>query len=137
MRGTDTPAEAVVIDASALIDLLADLDGAQAVHERLRGTVLHAPSHLDAEVLSALGRLSRAGELDEHHVEAALDRLAALPVHRHSAHELVSGAWARRGNLRLVDALYVELAHRLRLTLLTTDNRLDRACGIAEAVTQP
>lgn len=51
--------ETVVVDASMLVDLLAETDYAAAVTARLRGTALHAPALLDAEVLSALGRLHR------------------------------------------------------------------------------
>lgn len=134
MSAVPVPGEPVVIDASAVVDLLGDLDGAVAVHDRLRGTVLHAPAHMDAEVLSALGRLSRSRELAEVDVESGLSQLAGMPVHRHAVGDLLVGAWARRADLRLVDALYVELAHQLRAPLLTTDHRLARVCGIAESI---
>jgi len=39
----------------------------------------------------------------------------------------VLGAWARRDQLRLADALYVELAVSLGLSLITTDRRLHPA----------
>ncbi|MDQ0380416.1 type II toxin-antitoxin system VapC family toxin [Amycolatopsis thermophila] len=131
---TDVPAEIVVLDASVLVDLLAGTDLAAAAKERLPGTVLHAPAHLDAEVLSALGRLERAGHLGATDVEAALASLATIPLTRHPVVELVPGAWARRADLRLVDALYVELAARLRTRVLTTDHRLARATPLAEGI---
>jgi predicted nucleic acid-binding protein len=37
---------------------------------------------------------------------------------------LLNGAWARRDTLRLTDALYVQLAAKEDLPLLTTDERL-------------
>ncbi len=114
----------VVVDASALVDLLLDNALGRAVRLRLAGHVLLAPSHLDAEVLSALGRLHRAGRLAPHDVEDLLGQLAAAPVHRHAVKDLVLGAWARRDRLRLVDALYVELARSRGLLLVTTDRRL-------------
>jgi hypothetical protein len=43
------------------------------VRAHMRGHELHAPAHLDAEVLSALGRLHRAGEVPQTSVSAALD----------------------------------------------------------------
>lgn len=52
-------AEALVIDASALLEALLGTELGWAVRARLRGGDLHAPAHLDAEVLSALGRLHR------------------------------------------------------------------------------
>lgn len=114
----------VVIDASALVDLLLGHTLGLVVRRRLTGQVLHAPAHLDAEVLSALGRLHRAGELGTSHVEGQLTALALAPVQRHPVHELLGGAWARRHRLRLADALYVELATRLDCPLVTTDPRL-------------
>lgn len=133
---TETKArEHVVVDASALVDLLSDAVSAPAVRERLRGTVLNAPAHLDAEVLSALGRMYRAGELPATKIDAALERLTAMPVTRHPVADLLIGAWARRDDLRLVDALYVEVAARLHAPLLTLDGRLARASSLAHAIT--
>lgn len=117
------PAE-VVVDASALVDLLLGNPLGQAVGRRLAGQVLHAPAHVDAEVLSALGRLHRAGDLSASEVTTMLDALTAAPITRHPPAELVHGAWQRRHQLRLVDALYVELASRLERPLVTTDRRL-------------
>lgn len=125
------------MDASVLVDLLAGTDVAPAARDRLANVVLHAPAHLDAEVLSALGRLNLAGELETRDVEAALVHLAALPLTRHDLPPLVAGAWARRTDLRLLDALYVELAERLGVRVLTTDHRLARACPVAEAIAGP
>jgi predicted nucleic acid-binding protein len=126
--------EVVVVDASTLVDLLVDAPSAAAVKQRLRGTVLHAPAHMDAEALSAMGRMYRAGDLPALTVQAALERLAALSVTRHPVSDLALGAWARRDHLRLVDALYVELAARVNAPLLTLDHKLARACTRAEAI---
>ena len=133
---TELP-ETVVVDASVLVDLLAGTEVAPAARARLVRAVLHAPAHLDAEVLSALGRLQRAGELASSDVDAALAHLAALPVTRHDLPNLLAGAWARRADLRLLDALYVELAADLGVRVLTTDHRLARATPLAEAITGP
>ncbi len=100
----------VAADASALVDLLLANDVGRAVRRRIAGQGLHAPSHVDAEILSALGRSHRAGDLSADEVETKLGALATAPIHRHPANELMLGAWARRHQLRLADALYVELA---------------------------
>jgi len=134
---TESPAEIVVIDASVLVDLLAGTDYAVPAKTRLAGTILHAPAHLDAEVLSALGRLQRAGDSTTADVDAALSALTTIPVTRHPVAELAAGAWARRADLRLTDALYVELAARLRVQVLTTDHRLARASSLAEGIKMP
>lgn len=130
-----SPREQVVIDASAMVDLLARTgDRYSAVRARLARTVMHAPAHFDAEVLSALGRLQRGGALTVVQVDAALDELRRAPVTRHDLTPLVGGAWARRDTLRLADALYVELADTAGLKLLTTDQRLARAWSSADAI---
>ena len=123
----------VVIDASALIDLLlADVLG-DAVAARISGNVLHGPAHLDAEVLSALGRMGRSDLIPDHAIRTMIDRLADAPVVRHPLVGLLLGAWGRRANLRLADALYVELAESLNIMLVTTDQRL-RSSHVADVV---
>lgn len=114
----------VVLDASALVDLLLGNELGSAVRDRIAGQALHAPSHVDSEVLSALGRLHRGGALGTDEVESKLRDLTVAPVRRHPTSDLILGAWSRRHQLRLADALYVELAVSRRLRLVTTDRRL-------------
>ena len=128
------PPEAVVLDASALVELLLGTELGGAVRSRLRHTSLHAPAHLDAEVISALGRMHRAGRLPASEVKRRLGALVRAPIERHALGPLVDGAWDRRENLRLLDALYVELAVGLDCHLVTTDGRLARAAGEAQLV---
>jgi predicted nucleic acid-binding protein len=127
--------ESLVVDASVMVDLVARTSLARAVGARLRGSAWHAPAHLDAEVLSALGRLERAGRLDAVEAADGLLALSELPIERHAVSPLLLGAWTLRNELRLVDGLYVELARRLGMRLITTDQRLARAAApIAEAL---
>lgn len=114
----------LVLDASALVDVVLGNAIGSSVRLRLRGHRLHAPAHVDAESLSALGRLHRAGELDADEVETMLAEVASAPIERHPVALLLSGAWSRRDRLRLVDAVYVELAEQLKVPLITTDRRL-------------
>jgi len=123
------------VDASALVEALIGTELGVRVREQMRGHRLHAPAHLDAEVLSALGRLHRAGELSSSEAQTALTELARAPVSRHPLASLLAGAWQRRENQRLVDALYSELTSSLdAAVLLTTDARLARSDGRAELV---
>jgi predicted nucleic acid-binding protein len=96
----------VVVDACAMVDALAGTQLGPPVTKRLRDHTLHAPAHFDAEVLSALGRLHRAGALSVFQVGIRLQRLHDAPVRRHLLAPLLKGAWRRRHNLRLLDALY-------------------------------
>lgn len=119
--------ERLVVDASALVDVLVGAGPAPAVVEALRGAELHAPAHLDAELLSALGRLERAGRLSVSQVSTRIKRVETAPIERHHLTPLLAGAWSRRRNLRLVDALYVELASQLGARVVSTDAALARA----------
>ncbi len=97
--------------------------------------MLHAPAHLDAEVLSALGRLHRAGDLSAEAVSARLRELASAPIARHELAGLLADAWRARDRFRLVDGLYIALCEQLGTGLLTTDARLAGESGLAELVT--
>jgi predicted nucleic acid-binding protein len=127
--------EHVVLDASALIDLVCGRALGTGVRDRIDGCALHAPALLDAEVLSGLGRLHRSGELTADTVTAQLDAVSTAPIERHRLPPLLAGAWARRHQLRLADALYVELADQLEVLLITTDQALGRATDTAQVVT--
>jgi predicted nucleic acid-binding protein len=129
--------EHVVIDAAALLDLLASTGVGTMVGMRIEGCVLHAPAHIDAEVLSGLGRLERAGVLGPSRARAHLVALAAAPIERHPVSDVLEGSWNRRDDLRplgLGHVLYVELARSLGLALITTDPLLARAKPFAELI---
>jgi len=126
--------ERLVVDASAMVDLLLSARRAGAIQERLHGHELHAPAHFDAEVLSAIGRLERAGRLSVIDAGRRSEHISTAPLERHPLAPLLRGAWQRRHNLRLVDALYVELAERIAAPLITVDARLAAAAPMAEHI---
>ena len=128
-------ADRLIVDASAMVDLLVGSPHGIAIGTRMRGHDLHVPAHFDAEVFSALGRLERSGDLTARQVKVRIERLRAAPIHRHLLAPLLSGSWRRRHNLRLVDALYVELAHQLDSPIITTDAGLAAASSAAELIT--
>jgi predicted nucleic acid-binding protein len=127
-------AEVLVLDASAMVDLLVGSSLAGTIQARLEGSELHVPSHFDAEVLSAVGRLHRAGELTARQAAVRVGLVASSPIGRHLLAPLLSGAWRRRENLRLVDALYVELASQLDTLIITTDRGLAAASHRAHLI---
>ena len=128
-------AEALVVDASAMVELLVGSNLAGAIQTRLQGSELHVPGHFDAEVLSALGRLHRAGDLTARQAAERIELVASSPIGRHLLAPLLRGAWRRRQNLRLVDALYVELASQLNAAIVTTDRGLAAASRRAHLIT--
>ena len=124
--------EALVLDASAMVTMLIGGQSAEPIATRLRGCVIHVPAHFDAEVLSALGRLSRAGKLTPREVSWRLDVLAAAPFERHPIAPLLASAWRLRARVRLVDALYLALAVALAVPIITLDRGLASAAPRAE-----
>jgi len=126
----------LVLDASAVVDLLLRNRDGDAVRAHLAGGELHTVAHLDAEVFSALARLHRDGTMAADAVGARLRALSRMDVLRLPiTGALLQEAWTLRNNIAARDALYVALARRLRGRLLTTDRRLARAVpGICVAL---
>jgi predicted nucleic acid-binding protein len=127
-------ADALVVDASAIFDVVVGNDLGASIEHRLRDHDLHVPAHADAEVLSALGRWHRSGRLTADQVSEGLRRVAGVPLERHPLPGLLAGAWRRRHSARLVDALYLELAEKLDTVVVTTDGKLAAATPLAELV---
>lgn len=126
----------VVVDAATVVDLICDLPPAGAFRDHLSGAdAVSAPAHLDAEVLSALGRLKRAGQLTREvdRVEA----LATFAARRWPLRPLLASAWTLTDRIAVRDALYVALAASLDATLVTTDGRLRRGASGIVGVAQP
>lgn len=124
----------VVLDASAAVELLLRTAAGGRTEAALRGRRVVVPSHFDAEVLSALGRLVRGGHLAERLVEPILEELARAPFVRYTLQPLLIAAWGLRHNLSLRDALYVTLARRLGAAFVTADARLARAPALGVEV---
>jgi predicted nucleic acid-binding protein len=122
----------VVIDASALVFALIGKEAdAERLRQRFPNLRRHAPHLADAEVGNVLRRHRLAGLIDDAEASAALRAGGAL-IHYRYPHvgELAEAAWRLNDNLSFYDALYVALAHKLGLPLLTTDARLSRAPGV-------
>lgn len=121
----------LVLDASAVVDLLVRSTSGERVRTVLtsrEGAVLVTAAHLDAEVLSGLARLYRAGELSADEVTRLIERLGTLAMARLPiTPDLVRAAWSLRDNIAARDALYVALAQATGTRLVTTDERLARA----------
>ncbi len=114
-----------VVDASVLVTYLVGGEAAD-VRERLLSVRewWWAPHLVDAEVGHVLRRATANGELTVPRAAAALADLGGLPLRRAAHVGLLERAWALRHNLSFYDALYVALAERLEMPLLTLDRHL-------------
>jgi predicted nucleic acid-binding protein len=115
-----------------MVPMLVPGDAGRSIAQRIRGTDVHVPAHFDAEVLSALGRLHRADQIDADSVTRGLDALARAPFTRHPVSQLLATAWGRRGDTRLVDSLYIALAIKLSVPIITLDRGLAASAPRAE-----
>lgn len=118
-----------VLDASVLVGYLAGGELAAQARDALFADPLRnwAPHLVDAETGHALRRIVRAGELSARAGRAALDDLAELPITRVGLRGLLARSWELRANVTFYDGLYVALAERLDLALVTLDGRLQQA----------
>lgn len=121
----------IVVDASAVLEVLLRTPAAKDVEERLFAPrqTLHVPHLLDVEIAQVIRRYAAKGDIDGERGRAALADLAHLPVRRYPHDFLLPRMWDLRNNLTAYDAAYVALAEALDAPLLTRDRRLAAAAG--------
>ena len=120
-----------VVDASVLVAfyVVNDPRRQRAVTRLSDGDTMFAPAHLDAEVCSALRRLSAGNPVLQAAVPRALEHLARFPIQRLPIAPLLERMWQLRDNITPYDAAYVALAENLRCGLVTCDAKLAGASG--------
>lgn len=120
----------LVVDASALFEVVADTPAADAVRRRLAADTDQAAPHVvDVEVFGVIRREHLLGRLDGTAAAQAVADLRDWPGERYGHRQLLARAWELRATVRGWDAAYVALAEALEATLLTTDSRLAAAAG--------
>ncbi|GIW42341.1 MAG: ribonuclease VapC [Candidatus Binatia bacterium] len=123
----------IVLDASAVVELLLNTAVGAAVARRIRGRPTLASPHLiDVEVAQAVRRLVRLRQIEPWRGAVAIQHLVEFDLVRFDHVELLPRIWALRASLSAYDAAYLTLAEVLDAPLLTCDGRLARAArGIA------
>ncbi|MFN0090347.1 MAG: type II toxin-antitoxin system VapC family toxin [Acidimicrobiales bacterium] len=119
-----TDPAAVVLDASAVIEIILATPTAREIARSCTGKILNAPAHLDLECVGVIAALVRKARLTVGEAEQALARLSAARVDRWALTSLTATAWAARTNLSVADAYYHALAVRLDAELHTCDQAL-------------
>jgi predicted nucleic acid-binding protein len=121
----------LVVDASALFEVVADTPEAEGIRQRLASDPDHAAPHLvDVEVFGVIRRQHLLGRLDHTAATQAVADLRDWPGTRYGHRALLERAWELRTTIRGWDAVYVALAEALDATLVTTDGRLATAPGL-------
>lgn len=125
-----TAADRVVVDASAVLMLLADQgDGGREIAEQLRDAQLFAPQLLPFEVWNVLRRWRASGRMTPAEADERREAFAMLPIELWPTGAIAEVAWAHTGKLSAYDASYVALAEALGAKLVTVDQRLLNALG--------
>jgi predicted nucleic acid-binding protein len=126
----------IVLDASAVLEVLLRTDRAEAVMDRALDPDerAHAPQLLDVEVAHVLRRLVLHRQISPERGSMALEDLANLVVERHGHEQLVRRIWELRDSLTAYDAAYVALAEALEAPLITCDGKLAAARGHAAEI---
>lgn len=120
----------LVVDSSAVLEALVAGDPAPELIERLAGDGdLHCPHLIDTEVLHALRRMLRKGQLSRERAHDARADFADLTLVRYPHEPLSDRVWELRENLTAYDATFVTLAEALDSPLITCDGRLAAAPG--------
>ena len=121
----------IVVDASAVLELLLDTRAASDVENRLlrTGESLHAPHLLDLEIAQVLRRYVSVGELTPQRGKQALTDLTDFLIIRYPHDPFLSRIWELRHNVSAYDAAYLALAESLPAPLITCDARLAAAPG--------
>ena len=141
-RSTPIP-PAFVIDASVAVTWLFEDEthaGAVALLAAVRdgNSVGFVTRHWHLEVRNALLIGERGGRITLEQIGASLALLNELPLHTDTEADLdVALYLARRYDLTIYDAVYLELAVRRRLPLATFDRRLGSAASEAGLDTLP
>ena len=116
----------IVIDASALVELLLRTPKSRLIEGAIGDAPLIAPDLINPEVVQCLRGLERGGKLTPDRAAKALGRLAEGAVSCLPTSPLLEHAWSLRHNLSAYDACYVALARSLGCPLLTFDGPLTR-----------
>jgi predicted nucleic acid-binding protein len=118
----------IVLDASAGVEIVLWTDeGSRLAHHIRDADEVAVPDHLHLECAAALRRMELRGELTATDTQTAFDQMLALRVRRVDTAPLLREAWSMRPNVTVADALYVVIARRLDVALVTGDVRLAQA----------
>lgn len=127
-----------VVDASVIVEFLVPGRWAAAANRFMSGLAwpipleLFAPDLIHLEVGNALRKLTLSGALPATVTSLLVARMPDLAIATVGARALVGEAWSLHRQMTVYDASYAVLARQLGCPLVTTDERLARACATAE-----
>ena len=85
----------IVVDASALIEVLTRSDRGQRIESRILrpSETVHAPALIDLEVAQVLRRYASTGQVPQHWARMAMEIAIAFPMTRYLHEPLMKRVW--------------------------------------------
>jgi predicted nucleic acid-binding protein len=116
----------IVVDASAVLEILSRTAKGLELEAALLNGDLHAPHVIDLEVLNAVRRWERNGVIGGSEASDIIEVFLAMDISRYSHKLLLDAIWATRYSLTAYDAAYLVLAKALDAELVTMDSGLQK-----------
>jgi predicted nucleic acid-binding protein len=119
----------IVTDASAILEVLLHTPvGLEiAPHIFAPEETIHAPYLVDIEILHAVRRLNRSGEVSVARARELLEDYSDLSLQRYPHVLFLARIWELRHNWTAYEAAYIALAEELDAPLFTCDRALATA----------
>lgn len=114
----------LVIDASAVAEILFGTEAGRRAAALIDGHELLAPQHLTAEVASVIRGWSLSQQITDEQALRAFGEFDALGIEQMPMMSMLPAVYALRHNVSAYDAMYVVLARAAQCSLLTLDARL-------------
>ena len=116
----------IVIDASAVVEMLFATPKGSRVEQRLLGSgeSLHAPHLLDLEVTQVIRRHLKGNLISVSRAQLAFEDFVALKFRRCPHDVLIRRIWNLRDNFNAYDATYLALAEEIGAILVTCDAKM-------------
>ncbi|WP_313354468.1 type II toxin-antitoxin system VapC family toxin [Microbacterium sp.] len=114
----------LVVDASAVAEILFGTEAGQRAAALIDGRELLAPQHLTAEVASVIRGWSLSQQISDEQALRAFREFDALGVEQVPMMSMLPAVYDLRHNVSAYDAMYVVLARAAQCSLLTLDARL-------------
>ena len=125
----------IVLDASAIISVIADEPEGYEVIEITKDSIIVSPSVMSFEIVNSLTRMVKKGIIDnKEKMNDLIKSFQKIPIKfvENDLEKIIEIAWSYK--IYAYDAFYLETAKRQNLPLLTFDNGMKKI-GIDMGIT--
>jgi predicted nucleic acid-binding protein len=123
----------LVVDTSAIAEVIVGTDSGRGVLAALGTHTLHAPDIIGLEIVSVLRGLIRSSDINVAEARGALSYFEQLGVEIYDHAPLLARCLNLRDNATPYDAAFIALAESLQAPLLTCDRWVEAAARSAKS----